>query len=288
MDKTQIYEKVQERYGSAAKSDDAAYGQKVATAFGYSEDELTSIPRDANLGLSCGNPLAIANLKEGETVIDLGSGAGFDVFLAARKVGSKGKAVGIDMNKDMLQRANRNKENAKADNVSFIESRITSISLPDATADCIISNCVVNLVPEEEKPLVFNEMFRLLKPGGRVAISDILTKGELTPELKANMALYVGCIAGASQVKDYEKYLEDAGFSDTLIVDSKADLNVYTKAKEGDQGSSCCGESAEQPCCEKGPSCCNKEESVPDGTSDLSKLDLNELAGSFKIYAVKA
>lgn len=112
----------------------------------------------------------------------------------------------------MLERANRNKENAKADNVSFVESRITKIPLPDATADCIISNCVVNLVPEAEKQLVFNEMFRLLKPGGRVAISDILTKGELAPDLKTNVALYVGCIAGASQVQDYEKYLKEAGF----------------------------------------------------------------------------
>ena len=115
--------------------------------------------------------------------------------------------------KDMIKRANKSKENAKADNMSFIESLITAIPLPDATADCIISNCVVNLVPEQEKPLVFNEIFRLLKPGGRVALSDILTKSELPPELKNNMALYVGCIAGASQVKDYEKYLREAGFS---------------------------------------------------------------------------
>ena len=114
---------------------------------------------------------------------------------------------------DMLKRANQNKEIAKADNVFFVESLITEIALPDATADCIISNCVVNLVPEEEKQLAFNEMFRLLKPGGRVAIADILTKRELPPELKTNMALYVGCIAGASQVQDYEKYLQEAGFT---------------------------------------------------------------------------
>jgi len=115
--------------------------------------------------------------------------------------------------KDMLKRANENKEKAKADNVSFIESLITNVALPDAQADCIISNCVVNLVPETEKQLVFNEMFRLLKPGGRVAISDILTRGELPKELKSNMALYVGCIAGASQVSDYERYFREAGFS---------------------------------------------------------------------------
>jgi arsenite methyltransferase len=113
----------------------------------------------------------------------------------------------------MLKRANQNKEKAGADNVSFIESLITDIPLPDSTADCIISNCVVNLVPESEKQIVFNEMFRLLKPGGRVAISDILAKHELPQHVKSNMALYVGCIAGASQVKDYEKYLREAGFA---------------------------------------------------------------------------
>lgn len=112
----------------------------------------------------------------------------------------------------MLERANKNKENAKADNVAFIESSITDIALPDASADCIISNCVVNLVPEKEKQLVFNEMFRLLKPGGRVAVSDILTKRQLPQELKDSMALYVGCVAGASLVTDYEKYLREAGF----------------------------------------------------------------------------
>ena len=112
----------------------------------------------------------------------------------------------------MLERADRNKERAKSNNVSFVESRITQVALPDAIADCIISNCVVNLVPEGEKQLVFNEMFRLLKVGGRVAISDILTRKELSGEIKRNMALYVGCIAGASQVKDYEQYLRAAGF----------------------------------------------------------------------------
>ena len=127
----------------------------------------------------------------------------------------------------MIKRANKNKENAKADNMSFIESLITAIPLPDATADCIISNCVVNLVPEKEKPLVFNEIFRLLKPGGRVALSDILTKSELPLELKNNMSLYVGCVAGASQVKDYEKYFKEAGFSGKCL----SKLLVYCRTK---------------------------------------------------------
>ncbi|KAI9862261.1 MAG: hypothetical protein M1813_004736 [Trichoglossum hirsutum] len=292
MEEKQIYEKVQEHYGAAAKGNNGDYGRGVAAAFGYTEQELTSIPADANLGLSCGNPLALAKLREGETVIDFGSGAGFDVFLAAQKVGPQGKAIGVDMNKDMLERAERNKERAKSNNVSFVESRITHVALLDAAADCIISNCVVNLVPEGEKQLVFNEMFRLLKPGGRVAISDILTKNELPQDLKNSIALYVGCIAGASQVKDYERYLRAAGFGEILIVDANNDLNVY-KAKGADTPSQCCGADVKSACCEKSSSCCDDSGAVPDGASepfkgDLANLDFNEWAGSFKIYAVKA
>ncbi|KAK5203618.1 hypothetical protein LTR41_010645 [Exophiala xenobiotica] len=293
MNEKQIYEKVQERYGSAAKVNDDKYGDTIAKAFGYTEEELTSIPRNANLGLSCGNPLALANLKEGETVIDLGSGAGFDVFLAAKRVGSTGKVIGVDMNKDMLKRANQNKEKAQADNVSFIESFITDIPLPDATVDCIISNCVINLVPESDKQYVFNEMFRLLKSGGRVAISDILAKHELPEHVKDNMALYVGCIAGASQVKDYENYFREAGFADILILDSGSDLNIYNSAKENGKSCKCCGEGVENACCEKTPTCCSGTDPALEGSSKpinpkLEDDDFNELAGSFKIYALKA
>ncbi|KAK4934271.1 hypothetical protein LTR10_024407 [Elasticomyces elasticus] len=188
----------------------------------------------------------------------------------------------------MLERANQNKAKAKADNALFIESNITKIGLPDLIADCIISNCVVNLVPEEEKQLVFNEMFRLLKPGGRVAMSDILLKKDLTPELKANVALYVGCVAGASKVQDYETYLQRAGFSGVRIADSNVDLNVYYGAKEENSVGGCCGEGSVQACCEKSPSCCNMEGTDLDHLSDLSMMDLNELAGSFRVYAVKA
>ncbi|KEF56313.1 uncharacterized protein A1O9_07894 [Exophiala aquamarina CBS 119918] len=287
MDDSQIYEKVQEAYSAAVKGNSSDYGQKVAAAFGYSEKELASIPTGANLGLSCGNPLALAKLREGETVIDLGSGAGFDVFLAARKVGPQGKAIGVDMNKDMLERAERNKEKTEFKNVSFVESRITEVALPDAIADCIISNCVVNLVPEGQKQLVFDEMFRLLKAGGRVAISDILTRQELSQELKRDVALYVGCIAGASQVKDYEQYLRTAGFREILIVDANSDLNVY-KRKEAEGLSQCCGTCEEKAC-----TGCSGKKAVQDAPceaseKDFAKLDFNEWAGSFKIYAVKA
>ncbi|KKZ66725.1 hypothetical protein EMCG_07556 [[Emmonsia] crescens] len=319
MAESQVYQQVQKHYSSAAKTNDDRYGRDVATAFGYSKEELASIPQDANLGLSCGNPLALAQLREGETVIDFGSGAGIDAFLAAKNVGPKGKVYGIDMNKarmiytpplffspntqtnptglqDMLARANINKEKtgATAANVTFVESQITAVNLPDAVGDCIISNCVVNLVPEPEKQLAFNEMARLLKPGGRVALSDILTKKELTPELKESIALYVGCIAGASQVADYERYLREAGFSDVLIVDAKNDLNIYTSALGNPESASggCCGEVKKPeptPCCGPSPP---KEERGPGIFSegfkaDFKHIDFNEWAGSFKIYAVK-
>ncbi|KAG5287359.1 methyltransferase [Histoplasma capsulatum G186AR] len=296
MAEPQVYQDVQKHYSSAAKTSDDRYGHDVATAFGYSKEELASIPQDANLGLSCGNPLALAQLKEGETVIDFGSGAGIDAFLAAKNVGPNGKVYGVDMNKDMLARANSNKEKtgAAAANVAFVESKITAVDLPGAVADCIISNCVVNLVPEAEKQLAFNEMARLLKPGGRVALSDILVRKELTPELKKSVALYVGCISGASRVEDYERYLREAGFSDVLIVDAKSDLNIYTSALETPKNASgsCRGvvkKPEPTPCCGPTPS---KEERGPGIFSEgfkaeFANVDFNEWAGSFKIYAVK-
>ncbi|KAK2865119.1 hypothetical protein FQN49_003897 [Arthroderma sp. PD_2] len=277
MDNQRVYNDVQEHYGSAARSsDDNVYSRKVAEAFGYSEAELANTPKDANLGLSCGNPLALANLKEGECVVDLGCGAGFDVFLAAKAVGAAGKVIG-----DMLERANKNKENAGAENVSFVDSQITAINLTSSVADCIISNCVVNLVPESDKQLVFNEMFRLLKPGGRVAISDILAKKPLPPNIRESVALYVGCIAGASQVEDYNKYLCAAGFDEVLIIDAKSDLNVYTTAKVDGESGGCCDTQPKS-------ACCSGESSSGNQTSDIENVDFNEWAGSFKIYAIKA
>lgn len=220
---TEIYNAVTAHYSAASlgRTKDGSYESTVAKAFGYSPEELASIPADSNLGLSCGNPLVLAKLREGETVVDLGSGAGFDVFLASKRVGSTGQSIGVDMNKDMLAKAERNKAaHAGSENVRFVEAPITDIKpLESGSVDCIISNCVVNLVPEEEKPLVFKEMYRLLKDGGRVAISDILIKdGKDLPEsLKKDMGLYVGCIAGASLVSGYEKYLKEAGFSGNYL-----------------------------------------------------------------------
>ncbi|KAG7285861.1 hypothetical protein NEMBOFW57_008155 [Staphylotrichum longicolle] len=176
MDSSTIYDQVHEHYSSASHSTSVKYGEAVAKSFGYSAEELANIPEDANLGLSCGNPLAIASLKE--AIIDLGSGAGFDVFLASTKV-----------------------------------ANITSIPLPSNTAHCIISNCVINLVPHADKPVVFREMYRLLKPGGRVAVSDILAKKTLPEKLVTDVAMYVGCIAGASELGEYEGWLKEVGFT---------------------------------------------------------------------------
>ncbi|EEH04697.1 methyltransferase [Histoplasma capsulatum G186AR] len=263
MAEPQVYQDVQKHYSSAAKTSDDRYGHDVATAFGYSKEELASIPQDANLGLSCGNPLALAQLKEGETVIDFGSGAGIDAFLAAKNVGPNGK--------DMLARANSNKEKtgAAAANVAFVESKITAVDLPGAVADCIISNCVVNLVPEAEKQLAFNEMARLLKPGGRVALSDILVRKELTPELKKSVALA-------------DAYMETL---DVLIVDAKSDLNIYTSALETPKNASgsCRGvvkKPEPTPCCGPTPS---KEERGPGIFSEgfkaeFANVDFNEWA----------
>ncbi|KAK3395029.1 S-adenosyl-L-methionine-dependent methyltransferase [Podospora didyma] len=292
MDATTIYEKVREHYSAASGNTSAKYGEAVAKSFGYTEEELANIPDGANLGLSCGNPLAIATLREGETVVDLGSGAGFDIFLAAPKVGPSGRAIGVDMNDDMLARANKIKASKKdAENITFIKGVITAIPLESSIADCIISNCVINLVPESEKALVFKEMHRILKPGGRVAVSDILAKQPLPDQLRNDITMYVGCIAGASQLLEYEKYLNDAGFGEIIIADTHADLNVYLDTNEdGTNKSDCCAPAASTAtsCGDSSnpaASCCGPVSSTAAKTPKT--VDLNEWVGSYKIYAVK-
>ncbi|UNI16358.1 Arsenite methyltransferase [Purpureocillium takamizusanense] len=276
MDSQKIYSEVGERYSAAARGTNTGFGDTIAKAFGYSEEELAAIPKDSNMGLSCGNPLAIATLRAGETVVDLGSGAGLDVFLAAGKVGPTGKVIGVDMNEDMLAKARKLAAASGKDNVEFISSRITEIDLPSSSADCIISNCVINLVPAEEKQLVFNEMHRLLKPGGRVAVSDILAKKPLPKEIRQDIGLYVGCVAGASQVAEYEEHLEAAGFQDVLIAGTGSDLNVYAE----NCADGCCGAAAAT----QAAGCCSSQENV---LADVGRLDLNPWVGSYKVYAVK-
>ncbi|EPS39729.1 hypothetical protein H072_6467 [Dactylellina haptotyla CBS 200.50] len=304
MDPNTIYKHVERQYGSIARADNPKYSGTIAKAFGYSEEELSKIPKDANLGLSCGNPLAIAALREGETVIDLGSGAGFDVFLAAKKVGATGQAIGVDMNKDMLARARENLKKSEAKNITFVEAKITAIPLSDGIADCIISNCVINLVPEIEKLTVFKEMSRLLKQGGRVAISDILTRKTLPTSLKEDVELYTGCIAGASPVEAYKRFLNESGFADIMILDTESNLNVYIEAAnlgadENGNTVACCKQqdnaasslANEEDKTETRGSCCPGGSESKNGKPTRSRfvgLDLNEWVGSFKIFAVKA
>src|SRR5437762_6584439 len=212
-----IEEAVRTRYGTVAVanlSSEQEGVRAVAEAFGYTAEELQSIPAEANMGLSCGNPTATANLRPGEVVVDLGSGGGLDVFLAASKVGPTGKAIGIDMTDEMLELARRNA--AKGNNgqgftnVAFHKARIDKLPLPDASVDCVISNCVINLAPD--KPAVFREIARVLKPGGRLAVSDIALKKPLPPEVSSDIMAYVGCVAGAIMIEDYQQGLTDAGF----------------------------------------------------------------------------
>ncbi len=182
---------------------------------GYSADEAAAAPEGANLGLGCGNPQAIAALRPGEVVLDLGSGAGFDCFLAARAVGHGGRVIGVDMTHDMLARARDNARKGGFANVEFRLGEIEHLPVADRSVDVVISNCVINLSPD--KPAVFREAFRALRPGGRLAVADVLAREALSPEHRADLALLVGCIAGAATVAEVEGWLRDAGFVDVVI-----------------------------------------------------------------------
>ncbi|PWW76471.1 putative UbiE/COQ5 family methyltransferase [Tuber magnatum] len=289
---TSAQELIQSYYGKYAKAntestDLSAYSERVASAFGYSAKDLASLPGVANLGVSCGNPLATANLKEGEIVIDLGSGGGLDVFIAARKVGPKGKAIGIDITQEMIDLANKNATLGCYTNHQ-VKSNITSTpQLPPSTADVITSNCVINLLPHTEKPLVFTEIYRLLKPGGRVAISDILAKKELPEEFRADATLYVGCISGTSLTLEYEEWMRGAGFEDVLILDTNKDLNVYKEGmmNETEEGVAM----ANKSCCtpEAVTSCCSVDTAKAGVKININNYDFNEWVGAFQIYAIK-
>jgi len=270
---------VRKQYGQTAvsglSSDDAGV-RAVAEAFGYTADELASIPAGANMGLSCGNPTATANLRPGEVVVDLGSGGGLDVFLAAKKVGPTGRAIGIDMTPKMIELARKNAAKSGFVNAEFHLSTIDRLPVADASVDVVISNCVINLAPD--KDAVFGEIVRVLKPGGRLAVSDIALKQPLPEELAADVAAYVGCIAGAIFIEEYRRRLVTAGFADVVVVDSKADLNAYGNVE---------GQGA---CCSPVTASLAKRDakSVHDGLGALlDRYDLNTFAASVKVYAVK-
>ena len=286
---------VQEQYGSVARSglssDDAGV-RAVAEAFGYSTEELASIPAEANMGLSCGNPLAHASLKPGEVVVDLGSGGGLDVFLAAQRVGPNGRAIGVDMTPDMIKRARRNAERGvdgkPVANAEFRLGSIDDLPLEPGSVDCIISNCVINLAPD--KRVVFREMFRVLKPGGRVAVSDIALKRPLPAELEQNVAAFVGCIAGAIPIEEYRVGLAEAGFAAVHVIDSGADLNAYAKV-EGQGG--CCSpamraEPGKLPILTDAGCATGTTSAVHAGLADvLARHNVNDYAASVKVLAIK-
>jgi len=189
---------------------------KIAKMVGYSEEELASIPKDAaNNALGCGNPLAFADVKEGEVVLDIGSGAGIDVLLASKKVGKGGRVIGLDMTLEMIERGRRNVEEAGVDNVEFRLGEAESMPIEDETVDLIISNCVINLSPDKKK--VFQEAYRVLKQGGRMLISDIVTHN-LSQKIKDSMNAWVGCVAGALEEDDYLEAIRDVGFKDVEVV----------------------------------------------------------------------
>jgi SAM-dependent methyltransferase len=191
--------------------------KEISSNIGYSKEDLDKVPEGSNLGLGCGNPIAMASLTKGEVVLDLGSGAGFDCFLAAEKVGPEGKVIGVDMTPEMLEKARENAQKGSFSNVEFRLGEIENLPVADGAVDIIISNCVINLVPDKDR--VFSEAFRVLKPGGRIMVSDIVLTKELPDFIKENMAAYVGCISGAIIKDDYLNAIKKAGFKDVEIMD---------------------------------------------------------------------
>lgn len=195
----------------------AGMEKEISSNIGYSQEDMDKVPEGSNLGLGCGNPIALASFKKGETVLDLGSGAGFDCFLAADKVGPNGKVIGVDMTPEMIEKAVKNARRGGYRNVEFRLGDIENLPIGDGIADIIISNCVINLAPDKDR--VFKEAFRVLKPGGRIMISDIVLTAELPDALKINMSAYVSCIAGAIVKDDYLTAIENAGFTDIKVFD---------------------------------------------------------------------
>lgn len=287
-----IEQAVKSKYGAAATSGlstDHSGVRAVAEAFGYSPEELASIPSEANMGLSCGNPTATANLRPGEVVVDLGCGGGLDVFLAASKVGPTGKSIGIDMTTEMVELARQNAANGRngkpITNVEFHQATIDKLPLPAGSVDCVISNCVINLA--QDKRAVFREIARVLKPGGRLAVSDIALKKALPDEIGQDLMAYVGCIAGAIPIEVYRTQLIEAGFAAVEVIDTGADLNAYAKVEN--QGGCCSPPASSLPAVETG--CCSPrptEDTLHARLLDLLiRYNVNDFAASVRVFAVK-
>lgn len=321
MTETSISDAVRKGYGAVATaglSSDHEGIKGIAKAFGYSEAELSSIPAEANMGLSCGNPVAMASIRAGETVVDLGAGGGLDVFLASKAVGPSGRAIGIDMTGDMVSLARKNAASGGYENVTFYLAEIEAMPIPNDSVDCVISNCVLNLC--EDKDVALKEIFRILKPGGRLAISDIALHKTLPAAVEKEVAAWTGCIAGAMTIEDNRSKLVAAGFSAVEIVDSKSDLNAYREgghavccgpdteanmSPEPIADSGCCPPAA-KPVVEAETGCCGPSDTATEPKSEtksdaevasefhqtmgalLDTFDVNEYAASVKIFAIKA
>jgi SAM-dependent methyltransferase len=228
MEEQEIKKAVRKGYANIVKQSPSRCGPKSlpsrsccstdakSQAIGYSPEDLKSVPEGANLGLGCGNPVALASLEKGETVLDLGAGAGFDCFLAANKVGKTGKVIGVDMTSEMVGQARENARKGNYKNVEFRLGEIENLPVADSFVDVIISNCVINLSPDKSR--VFQEAYRVLKPGGRLMVSDMVLLKELPESVKNSVEAYVGCVAGASMKNDYLKMIEDAGFKNVEAV----------------------------------------------------------------------
>jgi SAM-dependent methyltransferase len=242
----QIRQAVRKTYGQIAKSDVAGCGcgpssccgeatnksaEDISVALGYSDDDVSGVPEGSNMGLGCGNPQAIASLQKGEIILDLGSGGGFDCFLAAKAVGNSGHVIGVDMTPEMISKARENAEKSGLDNVEFRLGEIEALPVADETVDVVMSNCVINLSPKKSK--VFKEVFRILKRGGRLAISDIVATAPLPEDIKNDLELHAGCIAGAAQITELESMLEEIGFANIQVKPIEASKALINQWFEG-------------------------------------------------------
>ncbi|MCE7743042.1 MAG: arsenite methyltransferase [Candidatus Heimdallarchaeota archaeon] len=238
MEKSEVRKTVRREYGKIAKKNTSCCGdtksgsENISKAIGYTKDELDSIPTESILGLGCGNPTAIASLKEGETVVDLGSGGGLDVFLSSTKIGSSGRVIGVDMTPNMIDLARNNAEKNNITNVEFRLGEIENLPVANNHADVIISNCVINLSPEKQR--VFDEAYRVLKPGGRLSISDIVLLKPLPESVRSNKKLLAACVAGAELKDVYLGMIEKAGFKDIQVLEKKGNIEPEIAVEKGE------------------------------------------------------